>query len=60
MGVSRAKTLNNFKAAGKTSVFNRPAVLCLLLIAAVVIAYVPVRQAGFIWDDDTHITANRA
>lgn len=28
----------------------------LLLIAAVVVAYLPVWQAGFIWDDDAHVT----
>jgi len=29
-----------------------------LLVAAVVIAYLPVRHAGFVWDDDSHLTAN--
>ena len=29
-----------------------------LLFAAVVLAYLPVWQAGFIWDDDAHLTAN--
>ncbi len=30
----------------------------VLLIAALLIAYQPVWQAGFIWDDDAHLTAN--
>ena len=30
----------------------------LLLLAAVVVAYLPVWRAGFIWDDDVHLTAN--
>jgi len=30
----------------------------LLLVVLVVAAYLPVWQAGFVWDDDTHVTAN--
>ena len=30
----------------------------LLLVVAVIIAYQPAWHAGFIWDDDTHISAN--
>ena len=30
----------------------------LLLMFAVALAYAPVRHAGFIWDDDLHLTAN--
>jgi tetratricopeptide (TPR) repeat protein len=30
----------------------------LLLVAAVFLAYQPVWRAGFIWDDDMHVTAN--
>jgi tetratricopeptide (TPR) repeat protein len=33
--------------------------LGLLLVAATVLAYQPVWQAGFIWDDDAYITLNR-
>lgn len=36
----------------------RPWLLTVALVAAVVLAYLPVRQAGFIWDDDAHVTAN--
>jgi hypothetical protein len=32
--------------------------LPLLLVAAVVVTYLPVRHAGFIWDDDAHVTTN--
>ena len=32
--------------------------LALLLVAAVFIAYQQVWRAGFIWDDDAHLTAN--
>jgi len=30
----------------------------LILLLAVLLAYLPVRHAGFLWDDDNHITAN--
>jgi len=30
----------------------------LLLVLAVILVYIPVWQAGFIWDDDDHVTAN--
>ncbi len=30
----------------------------LLLVAAVLLAYLPVWHAGFIWDDDVHVTQN--
>jgi protein O-mannosyl-transferase len=32
--------------------------LAALLIFAVVLAYLPVRHAGFIWDDEHHLTEN--
>jgi len=35
---------------------NRGWLLGLLLVAAVVFAYQPAWQAGFIWDDDAHVT----
>ena len=34
------------------------AVLCAVLVLAIVIAYRHVWQAGFIWDDDAHLTKN--
>src|SRR5271170_3977915 len=30
----------------------------LLLLLAVILTYLPVWQAGFVWDDDNHLTAN--
>jgi protein O-mannosyl-transferase len=30
----------------------------LFLVAAIALAYLPVWRAGFIWDDDSHLTAN--
>ena len=32
--------------------------LALILVVAVIVAYQPVWFAGFIWDDDDHVTAN--
>src|SRR5277367_1265711 len=32
--------------------------LGLILVFAVILAYLPVWHAGFIWDDDDHLTAN--
>src|SRR5579862_646025 len=37
---------------------GRDWVLALLLLVAVGLAYHPVWQAGFIWDDDMHLTKN--
>src|SRR4051794_10901331 len=34
------------------------ALLCALLVAAVVLAYQQVWHAGYIWDDDVYVTAN--
>ncbi len=36
----------------------RDLVLSLLLVAATTIAYLPALTAGFVWDDDSHVTAN--
>jgi len=38
--------------------FSRDWLLGLVLVLAVVLAYQPVWQAGFVWDDDVHLTAN--
>jgi tetratricopeptide (TPR) repeat protein len=40
--------------------FRRPWFLALLLAALTFIAYAPAFRAGFIWDDDDHLTANPA
>ncbi|MGD1020931.1 MAG: tetratricopeptide repeat protein [Verrucomicrobiia bacterium] len=45
--------------APETYFVRRPWLLALLLVAVTLIAYLPVWRAGFIWDDDYHVTANR-
>ena len=40
------------------SLLDRDWLRALLLLAAVFLTYQPVWYAGFIWDDDAHITAN--
>jgi len=42
----------------RLALFGRDWLWGLLLILAVIVAYVPVWWAGFIWDDDFHLTAN--
>jgi tetratricopeptide (TPR) repeat protein len=37
---------------------RREWLLAFLLVAATVVAYLSVWQAGFIWDDDSHLTKN--
>jgi tetratricopeptide (TPR) repeat protein len=45
-------------APPQTSWFNRDWLWGLILVLAVILAYSPVWWAGFIWDDDEHVTAN--
>jgi hypothetical protein len=47
-------------AADRTQPGRRttPWLLGALLVGAVLLAYLPVMQAGFIWDDDLHLTKN--
>jgi tetratricopeptide (TPR) repeat protein len=35
-----------------------PILGAVLLVAAIVVAYYPAVHAGFVWDDDAHLTAN--
>jgi protein O-mannosyl-transferase len=44
--------------ANPRSLLLRPWIPGLLLIAATLLAYGPVWQADFIWDDDAHVTRN--
>lgn len=37
---------------------RREWIFALLLVAAIVVAYLNVRHAGFIWDDEQHLTKN--
>jgi len=39
---------------------RQPWLLALVLVIATFVAYQPVWHAGFIWDDDDHLTANPA
>jgi Flp pilus assembly protein TadD len=41
-------------------VTRRPWVAGALLVAIVLVAYAPAFRAGFIWDDDRHVTSNAA
>src|SRR5476649_1334364 len=38
--------------------FTRDWLWGLILVLAVILTYLPVWHAGFIWDDNTHLTAN--
>ena len=38
--------------------WNQDWLLCLLLVAATILAYQPASTAGFIWDDDAYVTRN--
>ncbi len=42
----------------KQSTVSRDWLLGLILVFAVVLIYLPVWQAGYIWDDDEHLTTN--
>ena len=46
--------------ATKISLAHRPWLLALVLVLVTFAAYTPVWHAGFIWDDDDHLTANHA
>jgi protein O-mannosyl-transferase len=45
-------------AQGLPAWMSRDWLLGLILIIAVIVTYFPVLQAGFIWDDDDHVTRN--
>ena len=41
--------------------FKHPALLAaIVLVLATVAAYLPALRAGFVWDDDFHVTENAA
>jgi tetratricopeptide (TPR) repeat protein len=46
--------------ATKPNLAHNPWFLALVLVVAVFLAYQPAWRAGFIWDDDVHLTANPA
>ena len=43
-----------------TCLTQRPWLLALILVVVTFVAYQPAWHAGFIWDDDDHLTANPA
>ena len=52
-------TSENFKPAGKPSVFAQPVVLCLLLAAVTLVVYWPVTRYDFVnYDDPDYFSSN--
>ena len=56
--VSTRVTTTSVGVPGPPSWFRRDWLWGLILILLVILTYTPVWQAGFIWDDDAHLTAN--
>jgi tetratricopeptide (TPR) repeat protein len=50
--------MKRMKAPDARWISHRQSLLALFLVAATVIAYLSVWRAGFIWDDDLHLTKN--
>lgn len=48
------------QTASNTRLAQRPWLLALLLVVMTFVAYQPVWRAGFVWDDNDHLTANPA
>jgi hypothetical protein len=46
------------RTQGPPSRLRRDWILGLILILFVILAYAPVWKAGFVWDDETILTAN--
>src|SRR5271165_3859181 len=57
-GVSTKVTPASVGVQGLPSWFRHDWLWGLILILAVILTYTPIRHAGFIWDDDTLLTAN--
>ncbi len=51
-------TATSVRVQGPPSWFRHDWIWGLILILSVILTYTPVWQAGFIWDDDAHLTAN--
>jgi hypothetical protein len=58
IGVSTKVPTTTERTRGSPSWFRRDWLLGLILILFVVLAYTPVRKAGFVWDDESILTAN--
>lgn len=50
--------MNRVEASDTRWLSRREWLLALLLVAATLVAYLSVWRAGFIWDDDLHLTKN--
>jgi protein O-mannosyl-transferase len=57
-GVSAIVPITSVRNQGPPSWVRRDWLLGLVLILFVILAYTPVWKAGFVWDDDTILTAN--
>jgi len=57
-GVSTQVAAPGAAAQARQPWFSRDWLWGLILVLAVILTYTPVWQAGFIWDDDQHVTAN--
>src|SRR5271166_5310384 len=51
-------TATSVRVQEPRSWFHHDWIWGLILILSVILTYTPVWQAGFIWDDDAHLTAN--
>jgi len=50
--------MQNGRQTPRQPLWRRGSFLALLLVALVFISYAPVFNAGFIWDDESHLTQN--
>jgi tetratricopeptide (TPR) repeat protein len=57
-GVFKNVTTTSVRVQRASSRFRSDWLWGLILILLVILTYTPVWQAGFIWDDDVHLTAN--
>src|SRR5260370_35258807 len=57
-GRARRKTKNNDAPAAR-SLWQRHWLRALFLVAAIVLVYYRMWQAGFIWDDDDYVVLNQ-
>jgi tetratricopeptide (TPR) repeat protein len=46
--------------ATDATLLGRPWLLALVLVVATLVAYMPAMHAGFVWDDEDHLTTNPA
>jgi tetratricopeptide (TPR) repeat protein len=46
------------ESPGRPSLLDRPVLMGVVLVAAIVVAYLGAMPGEFLWDDDLHVTAN--